>query len=201
MKLSSSYFSKKYQFIKANSFNLFLLSNQKHPLYHTTFQIAILAKFPVQFNSICILCCHCLHRFLKFSGNHFDSVMSNSQRLRIDTCYFHLGKLIHFKIKMFLSIDYLSYYLSKWQFAYLDYLCDIEWSRIYFQICLFSSFKYLKIAWAYWALPPPRNPTRSFNPRSCQETNSASWIPYVLRMYFVLPKFWFFSNSSKTSSS
>ena len=65
MKLSSSYFSKKY-FLKVNSFNLFPLSSQKHPLYHHTFQIAILAKFPVQFNSICILCCHCLHRFSNF---------------------------------------------------------------------------------------------------------------------------------------
>ena len=119
MKLSSSYFSKKYHFMKVNLFNLFLLSNQKHPLYHHTFQIAIFAKFPVQFNSICTLCCHCLHRFSKFSGSHFTSIMVNSQRLRVDTCYFYLGKLIHFKIKMSLSIDYLSQY---WQFAYLEYL-------------------------------------------------------------------------------
>ena len=147
MKLSSSYFSKKYQFIKVNSFNLFLLSNQKHPLYHHIFQIAILAKFPVQFISICIHCCHCSHHFSKFSGSHFESIMVNSQRLRIDTCYFYLGKLIHSKIKMFLAIDYLS-------FAYLEYLCDIEWSRIYFQICLFYSFKYLKLTWAYRALLP-----------------------------------------------
>ena len=59
-KLISSYFSKKY-FIKVNSFQLFLLSNQKHPLYHHIFQRAIFAKFLVQFNSICILCHHCLH--------------------------------------------------------------------------------------------------------------------------------------------
>ena len=103
MKLSSSYFSKKYHFIKVNLFNLFLLSNQKHLLYHHTFQIAILAKFPVQFNSICILCFHCLHRFSKFCGSHFASIMVNSQRLRIDTCYFYLGKLIHFKIEMSFS--------------------------------------------------------------------------------------------------
>ena len=60
-KLISSYFSKKYHFIKVNSFKLFLLSNQKHPLNHQTFQRAISAKFLVQFNSICILCHHCLH--------------------------------------------------------------------------------------------------------------------------------------------
>ena len=59
-KLISSYFSKKYHFIKVNSFQLFLLSNQKHLLYHHTFQRAIFAKFLVQFNWICILCCHCL---------------------------------------------------------------------------------------------------------------------------------------------
>ena len=58
-KLISSYFSKKYHFIKVNSFQLFLLSNQKHPLYHHTFQRAIFDKFLVQFNSICILCRHC----------------------------------------------------------------------------------------------------------------------------------------------
>ena len=104
MKLSSSYFSKKYHFIKVNSFNLFLLSNQKHLSYHHTFQIAILAKFPVPFNLIRILCCHCS----KFSGSHFESIMVNSQRLRIDPCYSYLGKLIHFKIKMSLLIDYLS---------------------------------------------------------------------------------------------
>ena len=108
MKLSSSYFSKKYHFIKVNLFNLFLLSNQKHPLYHHTFQIAILAKFPVQFNSICILCYHCLHLFSKFSGSHFESIMVYLQRLKIDTCYFYLDKLIQFKIKMSLLIDYLS---------------------------------------------------------------------------------------------
>ena len=60
-KLSFLYFSKKYHFMKVNSFNLFLLSNQKRPLYHHIFQRAILAKFLVQFNSICILWCHCLH--------------------------------------------------------------------------------------------------------------------------------------------
>ena len=74
----------------------------------------------------------------------------------------------------------------------MEYLCDIEWSRIYFQICLFFTFKYFKIAWAYRALPPPRNPNRSFNFRSYQETYSASRVPFVLRMHFALPKFWFF---------
>ena len=107
MKLSSSYFSKKHHFIKVNSFNLFLLSNQKHPFYHHNLEIDILAKFLVQFNSICILCCHCLYRFSKFSGSHFESIMVNSQRFRIDTCNFYLGKLIHFKIKM--STDRLSF--------------------------------------------------------------------------------------------
>ena len=108
MKLSFSYFSKKYHFIKVNLFKLLLLLNQKHPLYHHTFQRAILAKFPVQFSSICILCCNCLHRFWKFSGSHFESIMVNLQRSSIDTCYFYLGMLIHFKIKMSLPIDYLS---------------------------------------------------------------------------------------------
>ena len=107
MKLSPSYFSKKYSFIIVNSFNLFLLSNQKHPLYHHTFQIAILDKFPAQFNSICIVCCHSLHCFSEFSSNHFESIMVNSQRSRIDTYYFYLGKLINFKIKTSLPIYYL----------------------------------------------------------------------------------------------
>ena len=38
-------------------------------------------------------------------------------RLRIDSCYFYLGKLIHFKIKMPLPIGNLSWYFSKWQLA------------------------------------------------------------------------------------
>ena len=59
-KLISSYFSKKYHFIKVNLFQSFLLSNQKHPLYCHTFQRAIFTKFLVQFNSICILCRHYL---------------------------------------------------------------------------------------------------------------------------------------------
>ena len=104
MKVISSYFSKKYHFIKMNSFKLFILSNQKYLLYHHTFQRAILAKFHTQFNPICILCCHCLLYFSKFSGSHFQSIMGNSQRLRIDTCYFCFGKLIDFKIKMFLQL-------------------------------------------------------------------------------------------------
>ena len=114
-KLISSYFFFKYHFIKGNSFKLFLLSSQKHPPYHPTFQRAILAKFPIQFNSIWILCRHCLHYFSKFSGSHFESIMVNSQRLRIDTCFFYLRKLIHFKIKMPLPISDPSWYISKWQ--------------------------------------------------------------------------------------
>ena len=47
-----SYFSKKYHFLKMNLFELFLLSNQKHPPYDQTFQKAILAKFPLQFQGI-----------------------------------------------------------------------------------------------------------------------------------------------------
>ena len=62
--------------------------------------------------------------------------MVNSQRLRIDTCYFYLGKLIHFRIKMPLLINHLSWYFWKWQLAYLEYLCDIELSRIDFQVSL-----------------------------------------------------------------
>ena len=135
-------FFKKHHFIKVNSFKLFLLSNQKHPPCHQTFQRGILAKFPVQFNSICTLCRHCLHHFSKFSGSPSESIMVNSQRLRIDTCYFYLGKLIHFKIKMSLPIDDLSWCFLKWQLAYLEYLCVIEWSRINFQISVFSCFKY-----------------------------------------------------------
>ena len=125
-KLISSYFSKKYYFIKVNSFKLFLLSSQKHPPYHHTFQRAILAKFPIQFNSVYILCRHCLHHFSKFSGIHFESIMVNSQRLRICTCYSYLGKLIDFKIKMPLLIRDLLWYFPKWQLAYLEYLCNIE---------------------------------------------------------------------------
>ena len=59
----------------------------------------------------------------------------------------NLGNLIHFKIKMSLPIGDLSrYFSSKWQFAYLEYLCGVERSRICFQTSLFSGFKYLKIA-------------------------------------------------------
>ena len=113
-KLISSYFSKKYHFIKVNSFRLFLLSNQKHLLYHHTFQRAIFAKFLVQFNWICILCCQLrAHGFSRFSGSHFKLVTVSSQRLRIDTCYFYLGKLIHFNIEMLLLIGNLSWYFLK----------------------------------------------------------------------------------------
>ena len=61
-----------------NLFKLFILLNQKHPPYHPTFQRAILAKFPVQFNSICILFYHCLRRFPKFPDSYFEPVMVNS---------------------------------------------------------------------------------------------------------------------------
>ena len=143
-------------------------NNLKHPPYHHTFPRAILAKFPIQFNSISILCRYWLHRFSTFSDNHFESIMVNSLRLRNDTCYFYLRKLIHFKIKMSLPISDFSWYFSKWQLAYLAYLCDIEWSRIYFQISRFSRIKYFKMARASRALPPPRNSTWCFLPRSCQ---------------------------------
>ena len=49
-----------------------------------------------------------LASFLKFSGSHFEFVMVNYLRLRIDNCYFYLGGIIHFKFKMSLPIDYLS---------------------------------------------------------------------------------------------
>ena len=70
-KLISSYFSKKYHFIKVNSFKLFLLSNQKHPLYHQTFQRAIFARFLVQFNSICIFAVIACTSFLKIFWQPF----------------------------------------------------------------------------------------------------------------------------------
>ena len=101
MKLSSSYFSKKYHQENETKFFIFfkeisfyksefvqiisITKSETTPLNHHTFQIAILARFPVQFNPICILCGHCLHRFSKVSGSHFESIMVNSQRSRIDT--------------------------------------------------------------------------------------------------------------------
>ena len=121
-KLISSYFSKKYHFIKVNSFKLFLLSNQKHPLYHQTFQRAIFASFLYNSTRFASLPSLLAHRFSKFSGSHFKSIMVSSQRLRIDTCYFYLGKLIHFNIEMPLLIGNLSWYFSKCQLAYLEYL-------------------------------------------------------------------------------
>ena len=126
MKLSSSYVSMKHHFIKVNLFNLFLLSNQKYPPHHHTFQISILAKFPIQFNLIYILYCRCLHHFSKFFGSHLESIMVNLQRLRTGTCYYYFGTLILFKIKMPLQIEYHSQDFSKWQFVYLEYLRDIE---------------------------------------------------------------------------
>ena len=62
------------------------------------------------------------HRFSKFSSSHFKFIMVSSQRLRIDTCYFYLSKLIHFNIEMPLLIGNLSWYFSKCQLAYLEYL-------------------------------------------------------------------------------
>ena len=53
------------------------------------------------------------HRFSNFSGSHFKSIMVSSQRLRIDTFYFYLGKLIHFNIEIPLLIGNLSWYFSK----------------------------------------------------------------------------------------
>ena len=103
-----------------NLFNLFLFSNQKHPLYHHIFQRAMLVKFLVQFNSICILWCHCLR---KFSGSHFKSIMVSLLLFAI-TCYFYLGKLIHFNIQMPLLVGNLSWYFSKCQLAYMEYLCN-----------------------------------------------------------------------------
>ena len=173
MKLSPSYFSKKYHFTKVNLLNLFLLSNQKYPHYHQTFQIAILTKFPVQFKSICNLCCHCLCRFSKFSGTHFESIMVNSHRLRTDTCYFCLGKLIHFKIKMSLPLDYFSQYFSKQQFPYLDCVTQND-PEFIFRSVYFLALNTSKQPKLTGLCPPPWNPTRSFNPRSCQEIHSAS---------------------------
>ena len=62
------------------------------------------------------------HRFSKFSGSHFKSIMVSSQRLRIHTCYFYLGKLICFNIETPSLIGNLSCYFSKCQLAYLEYL-------------------------------------------------------------------------------
>ena len=133
-KLISSYFSKKYHFIKVDSFKLYIsIIKSETP----TLSLHLPKSYISQVNLICILCCHCLYHFSSFSGSHFESIMVNSQRLRIDTCYFYLGKLIHFRIKMPLLIGDLSWYFWKWQLAYLEYLCDIELSRIYFQISLF----------------------------------------------------------------
>ena len=121
-KLISSYFSKKYHFIKVNSFKLFLLSNQKHPLYHQTFQRAIFASFLYNSTRFASLPSLLAHRFSKFSGSHFKSIMVSSQRLRIHTCNFYLGKLIRFNIEMPSLIGSLSWYFSKCQLAYLEYL-------------------------------------------------------------------------------
>ena len=74
----------------------------------------------------CILCRHCLHCFSNFSDSHFEYIMVNSRRLSIDTNYFYLGKFIHFKIKMPLPIGDFSWYFSKWQLAYFEYLYNIE---------------------------------------------------------------------------
>ena len=57
-------------------------------------------------------------------------------------------------------------------------------------LVLFSGFKYLQIARASRALL-----TESYQgvyPKSYQENHSAFWIPVLLRVHFMLPKFWFF---------
>ena len=73
MKLSPSYFSKKYNFIIVNSFTLFLLSKQKHPLYHHTFQIAIFR----QVSRTIQLHLHCLLSFLAlFLKNFLAAILS-----------------------------------------------------------------------------------------------------------------------------
>ena len=120
-KLISSYFSKNYHFIKVNSFKLFLLSNQKHPLYHQTFQRFCQVSCTIQLD-LYPLPSLLAHRFSKFSGSHFKSIMVSSWRLRIHTCYFYLGKLIRFNIEMPSLIGSLSWYFSKCQLAYLEYL-------------------------------------------------------------------------------
>ena len=71
-KLISLYFSKKYHFIKVNSFKLFLLSNQKHPLCDHTFQRAMLAKFltnSTRFVSFSVIACA---SFLKIFWELFE---------------------------------------------------------------------------------------------------------------------------------
>ena len=64
-------FFKEISFYKSEFIQIIILSNQKHPPYHHNFQRAILTKFPVQINSMCILCPHCMHRF-----SHFESIMT-----------------------------------------------------------------------------------------------------------------------------
>ena len=120
-KLISSYFSKKYHFINVNSFKLFLLSNQKHPLYHQTFQRFCQVSCTIQLD-LYPLPSLLAHRFSKFSGSHFKPIMVSSRRLRIHTCYFYLGKLIRFNIEMPSLIGNLSWYFSKCLLAYLEYL-------------------------------------------------------------------------------
>ena len=121
MKLSFSYFSKKHHFIKVNLFNLFLFSNQKHPHLRKSNISQVSCTIQLNLHPLVSLLAY---RFLKFSGSHFKSIVVSLQRLRIDTCYFYLGKLIHFNIQMPLLVGNLSWYFSKCQLAYLEYLCN-----------------------------------------------------------------------------
>ena len=133
MKLSSSYFSKKYRFIKVNLFKLFLLPNQKlltlPPLLPNSYISQASRTIQPNLHSLLSL----LASFLKVFWQPF---------------WVYYGQFAEVK-------NWHSFIVfSKWQFVYLEYLCDIVWSRNYFQICLFSSFKYLKTVWAYRALSP-----------------------------------------------
>ena len=128
MKLSSSFsyfifsyfiFFKEISFFKSEFVQLIPIIKSETPTLppHLSNNYISLVSRTIHFNLHPLL--SLLASFLKIFWQPFWSIMVNSQRLRIDTCYFYLGKLIHSKIKMILAIDYLS-------FAYLEYLCDIE---------------------------------------------------------------------------
>ena len=104
-----------------NLFNLFLFSNQKHP--HLRKSNISQVSCTIQLNLHPLVSLLAYH-FSKFSGSHFKSIMVSLQRLRIDTCYFYLGKLIHFNIQMPLLVGNLSWYFWKCQLAYMEYLCN-----------------------------------------------------------------------------